>query len=134
MNKCIIAKPGIYSGEDAYITKAKGDAITHIKSVLNRDPNTEIVMYGGDGSVYEAVNAIMESGHNEECCLTVVPRGTGNDFVRSFNDSEFHKIDLIKVNDKYCANMVNVGFDCDAVIAAEKLNSKKIAGKSSYLK
>ena len=133
MKKCVVAKPGIYSGDDAYITKSKGDAITHIKDVLQSDPDTEVVMYGGDGSVYEAVNAIMDSGASDTCKLTVVARGTGNDFVKSFDDNDYHSIDLIKVNDKYCANMVNIGFDCDAVIATEKINSKKFTGSFSYV-
>lgn len=133
MNKIIVSKPGAYSGEGVHITGYQGDAFDYIKEQLTKDPYTEVEIHGGDGSVYEAVNAIMSANACEQCSLTVVPSGTGNDFVKSFNDDDFHKIDLIKVSDKYCANMVNIGFDCDVVIATEKIKGKKIIGSFSYI-
>lgn len=133
MNKIEVSKPGAYSGNGVYITKRQGDALDYIKNELIKDPNSEVVIHGGDGSVFEAVNAIMNSGACDKCSLTVVPSGTGNDFVKSFDDTEFHTIDVLKVSDKYCANMVNIGFDCDVVIATEKIKAKKVIGSFSYI-
>lgn len=133
MNKIIVSKPGAYSGNGVYVTKHQGDALDYIKSELINNPDTEVEIHGGDGSVFEAVNAIMIANAADKCALTVVPSGTGNDFVKSFNDGAYHKIDLIKVSDKYCANMVNIGFDCDVVIATNKIKNKKLIGSFSYM-
>ena len=43
-----------------------------------------LVVVGGDGSVYEAANGIAERDDVE---LTMLPRGTGRDFVRTFGIS-----------------------------------------------
>lgn len=42
-----------------------------------------LVVVGGDGSVHEAVNGLVESGRAQDVELAVFPRGTGKDFVRS---------------------------------------------------
>jgi diacylglycerol kinase (ATP) len=41
------------------------------------------VVVGGDGSVHETVNGLVDSGRASEVELAVLPRGTGKDFVRS---------------------------------------------------
>lgn len=133
MKNIIVSKPGLKVDENAYITKRQADAYDYIKSTLLEDPETNVEIHGGDGSVFEAVNAIMDAGANDKCALTIVPSGTGNDFAKSFNDNEYHTIDVIKVSDKYCANMVNIGFDCDVVIATEKIKNKKAIGNFSYI-
>jgi len=133
MNKIVVSKPGLKVDDMTYVTKHQGDAYDYIKEYLSENPETEVEIHGGDGSVFEAVNAIMDSKAFGKCLLTVVPSGTGNDFVKSFNDSDVHKIDVLKVNDKYCANMVNIGFDCDVVIATEKIKNKKAIGSFSYI-
>jgi len=45
-----------------------------------------IVAVGGDGTINECVNGILKSGN--DCALSVLPSGTGNDFVRSFSFPE----------------------------------------------
>ena len=52
---------------------------------------------------------------------------SGNDFIRNFDNKELFSdieaqldgdtvtLDLIKVNNDYCVNMVNIGFDCSVV-------------------
>lgn len=133
MNKITVSKPGAHSGENVHVTAYQGDAFDYIKSHLLENPNTEVEIHGGDGTVFEAVNAIMNADAADKCTLTVVPSGTGNDFVKSFSDDNYHKIDVIKVSDKYCANMINIGFDCDVVIATEKIQGKKLIGSFSYI-
>ncbi len=43
-----------------------------------------LVLVGGDGTVYEAVNGLMGSDARGDIELAVLPRGTGTDFVRTF--------------------------------------------------
>lgn len=111
-----------------YRSKRQGDASDKIMEICREDPNTHVTVYGGDGSVYESVNAIMSAGAGDSALLTVIPFGTGNDFVRSLPDeaSFEKKIDLIKFGDRYSANILNVGFDCDVVATTEKLKKLKL--------
>ena len=48
--------------KDFYRSQSAGDATSKIEEVCRENPDTHITVYGGDGSVYEAVNAIMRSG------------------------------------------------------------------------
>ncbi len=118
-----------------YRSKSQGDATEKIKQVCTEDPSAHVTVYGGDGSVYESVNGIMQAGAGESALLTIVPFGTGNDFVRSLPEDESFekKIDLIKFGDKYSANILNVGFDCDVVAVTEKMKKLKLVkGSLAY--
>ena len=118
-----------------YRSKSAGDATSKIEEICREDPSSHVTVYGGDGSVYEAVNAIMNAGAGESAELTVIPFGTGNDFVKSLpTESGIRKkIDLIKFNDKYSANIINIGFDCDVVRVTEKLKKMKLVrGSIAY--
>ena len=76
----------------------------------------------------------MSAGAGDTAELTIVPFGTGNDFVKSLPDGKMNKkIDLIRFNDKYSANIINIGFDCDVVSVAEKLKKLKLVkGSVAY--
>ena len=118
-----------------YRSKSPGDATKMIEAVCRKDPNAHITVYGGDGSVYESVNAIMSAGAGDTAELTVIPFGTGNDFVKSLPtaDNVKKKIDLIKFGDRYSANIINIGFDCDVVAVTEKLKRMKLVkGSIAY--
>lgn len=118
-----------------YRSKKQGDATEKIKKVCLEDPSAHITVYGGDGSVYESVNAIMNANAGDSALLTIHPFGTGNDFVRSLptEDKFEKKIDLIKFGDRYSANILNVGFDCDVVAITEKLKKLKLVkGSVAY--
>ena len=92
---------------------------------------------GGDGTICDVVNGVIGYKNAE---VAVMPCGTGNDFVKNFtnvkNFLDLKKqvagkavpIDVIKYNDDYCINMLNIGADCDVVVRADEL---KQAGKAS---
>ncbi|HZS47698.1 MAG TPA: diacylglycerol kinase family protein [Blastocatellia bacterium] len=61
-------------------TKGVGDAMT-IAADEARNGRTLIIACGGDGTVSEVTNGIMEAGTDTE--LGIIPRGTGGDFRRS---------------------------------------------------
>lgn len=91
---------------------------------------------GGDGTLNEMVNGAFGFDNIE---IGIIPTGTGNDYVRNYGRvADFHNIenqilgksrhsDLIKYraeyNDRitigYCANMFNIGLDCNAVDMTE---------------
>lgn len=155
----LIAKLDALIQEDSreisyYLTEGRGDA-TVIASRLaleaeDRDEEIRVYACGGDGTVNEVINGIADC---ENAILGVVPIGSGNDFIRNFDnadwmdvakqvDAGFETIDCIKysyeaedgVVDKYCGNGMNIGFDGNTAILANELKSHKfINGSFSYL-
>ena len=97
-----------------------------------------IIVVGGDGTLHEVVNGlfIQQEVTPSEVLLAIIPVGTGNDFVRCFGGSQGFmdiaaqldaspmEIDVIKCNDDYAVNMINVGFDCQAAIYASEMKKK----------
>lgn len=97
---------------------------------------------GGDGTVNDVLCGMIGFPNAE---LAVVPLGTGNDFVRNFTNKHYFRdpgrqfasrtmnIDVIRVNDTYCMNMLNIGIDGDVAIAAKKASGKIIRGSLAYI-
>lgn len=63
-------------------TKARGDA-TQIATRAVESGRKLIIACGGDGTINEVANGIIETGENVE--LGILPSGTGGDFRRSLN-------------------------------------------------
>ncbi len=77
---------------------------------------------GGDGTIHEIVNGIAGCNH---IILSIVPIGTGNDFIKSldnYSKSDFLDLskydrpilmpcDLMLVNNEYAINTISLGFD-----------------------
>ncbi len=114
-----------------YYTTQSGDAPEYVASMVRISQEKQrFICVGGDGTINEIVNG---APCNENVEFGVIPSGSGNDFVRNFTnkklfesveaqlDGEAIPIDLIKCNDDYCVNMVNIGFDCSVVKEAERL-------------
>lgn len=123
------------SGSDyVYMSESPTDTSEFIKKSCQENPDTCFTVYGGDGTVFKAVNALMESGCADRASLKVVPIGSGNDFVRTFDgfkgDAE---IDVLTFNGRYAANVINMGFDCSIVKRVVKLKkSPFVPGKLAY--
>lgn len=128
-----------------YYTTYRKNAITYVRSMINEYPDERqrFICVGGDGTINEIANSAPSNPNIE---FGVIPNGSGNDFVRNFKhrrrfsdianqiDGEVHSFDLIKCNDDYCVNMVNIGFDCSVVIEADKFRKYKfISPGISYI-
>ena len=137
---------------DIYETLSVGDAEVFTRNTLE-DYRDEIcfIACGGDGTFSEVLNGCM--GHPNAVC-SVYPMGTGNDFVRNFPDAgDFTDIEALlsgniipcdaieysgvidgEFKTAYCANMFNIGFDCNVVDKTNDLKRKPmIAGSAAYL-
>ena len=110
-----------------YHTAQKGDCLRYVTECCKEDPHTHFDIYGGDGSINDAVCGIMESGAGDSATFTIRPSGSGNDTIKSLPTDpkgDVLPLDVIRVNDTYCINMLNIGFDCN--VAASASNFKKM--------
>lgn len=140
---------------NVYYTKTPGDATEHIREVCaGRESAAELLRIygvGGDGTVNELVNGVYGFEGVE---VGIIPAGTGNDFIRNFGDKDEFRdaenqidgisvpCDLIKyraqlggkITEGHCANMFNIGLDCNIVITTEKVKAVPfINGSLAYL-
>lgn len=119
-----------------YYTTAPGDATEYVRSMIRiTNERQRFICVGGDGTISEIVNSAPGNLNVE---FGVIPMGSGNDFVRNFTNSHLFTdieaqldgstltLDLIKVNDYYSVNMVNIGFDCAVVKETERLKKIKL--------
>ncbi|HKL62762.1 MAG TPA: diacylglycerol kinase family protein [Woeseiaceae bacterium] len=96
----------------------------------------EVLVAGGDGTVREALNAIL--GDGLELSLGVIPAGTGNDFIKSLGtprswrnacaalavglaERRRRRIDAGRCNGEWFANSVGIGLDALVVSAADRV-------------
>ncbi len=105
---------------DAFFTTAPGDA-ERVAAQHAGFPDT-IVAVGGDGTVYEVINGIMQ--RKERPVLAILPAGRANDIAvhiglgrgrnkawRALREGDVSNVDLIRFNDRYAGNVVSVGYD-----------------------
>ena len=123
------------------VTSSPGDARKKAAQAV-RDGLDGVVAVGGDGTFYEVVNGLGESGLE----MLFAPCGTGHDFMRMFDmprdmlkalekqlDSPVRWIDLGRCNEKYFLNVTGCGFDVDVLVAAESYKGKA-CGLLAYLR
>lgn len=132
---------------EIYYTAGVGDAKKYVNNTCRLyEASGEILRFyacGGDGTINEVANGIVGFENAE---LAVIPIGTGNDFVRNFSwgegffdidaqlDGKPVECDLLTVNDGYCINVANMGFDCEVVKRTSKLKLNPfIPGKLAYI-
>lgn len=122
-----------------------GDAEHFSRNRCIELPNDALRFYavGGDGTLNEVGNGIVGFAHAE---LAFLPAGSGNDFARVFTNQRYFSdvarqiqgraksIDLLRYNDRYCVNMINIGLDCevvDEVVTLKKMTP--LSGSMAYL-
>lgn len=120
---------------EIYRSVGVGDIERFVFETCNEDPHVHFVAYGGDGTLNEVVNGVMQANANAHARVTIVPTGTGNDFVRNFSDiTEPVQVDVLRYNDRFSINMLNTGFDCDVVTQTAKMKKLPlVAGSFAYI-
>ncbi|MBQ3100838.1 MAG: hypothetical protein IJC50_07610 [Clostridia bacterium] len=144
MRKIMILNPAAGHGDadklsspdgniSVYKTKCIGDAERYVAEECRKDPETHFIVCGGDGTVNEVVNGIMNANAGDTAMFSIVPTGTGNDFIKNgLEKHKCHKVDVISINGKYAVNMINIGFDCD-VVEKTQFYKQKHSGSTAYL-
>jgi YegS/Rv2252/BmrU family lipid kinase len=134
---------------DALISEEQGQ-LTHLAEEAVHGGARRVVVVGGDGTINEVVNGIAEAEGVE---LAVIPRGTGWDFVRTFDiprdldgavevalRGDVREIDLGRVDFRtwagedaraYFANVASAGIS-GAIAKRANESSKALGGKISY--
>lgn len=130
----------------SFITKGPKEAVAFAKQACLNSFDV-VIAVGGDGTVNEVVNGIME-GESTTVTLGILPNGTGNDFVRgtnlllnydSFIDAvianETRPVDVAKIESSigicYSINITDVGFGGKVVQILDK-QRRFLGGKTSY--
>jgi YegS/Rv2252/BmrU family lipid kinase len=124
---------------EAHKTCAAGDA-SEIARRLTLAGETEIIVIGGDGTLHEVLNGIVEPSNVH---LGLIPSGTGNDFAEKAGipedaekalslilDGTAKETDYLNVSGKLCMNVAGIGMDVDVL---ERCNRGKLKGKMKYL-
>ena len=121
---------------------SKNDVSSWVRSRAESGEEMRFYAIGGDGTINDVLNGMIV---NPNAQLAVFPCGSGNDFVKNFSEKKNFlnienqingsvvPVDVIKFNDSYCINMLNIGTDCDIVTESLRLRSEKnIKGAASY--
>jgi diacylglycerol kinase (ATP) len=135
---------------EIYYTQGIKDAESYSRTVCQGKLPEEAVRFyacGGDGTINEVVNGCVGFQNVE---IGLVPTGTGNDYVRDYNKPEAFldiedqlkgkstTVDLFRytgsidgvVQSRYCANMMNIGFDANVVYRVARLKKLPLIGGS----
>ena len=123
---------------EIYITKGPLDACRKIEAEAESGETIRVYSCGGDGTFNECVNA---AAGRKNVAVTSYPCGTGNDFIRTFEDEAalFRDmrelvqgteipIDIIRCNDRYSANICSVGLDARIAADAHKYSHIPVIG------
>jgi diacylglycerol kinase (ATP) len=135
-----------------YETKGQGGGEDCARQCID-DGYTQILIAGGDGSVYDALNGILSHPQYsvDAYKLAVFPIGTGNDFARITKASaspdrfaellekmNFRRFDVGQIIReshpiRYFINVAGLGFDAQVAAYANQLKKKGYSGMITYL-
>lgn len=105
---------------EARITNDRGHA-TELAAAAAKEGADCVAIAGGDGSIHEAVNGLMQAGGKTP--LAVMPVGTGNDFAKMLHSKDWmevcdklaaghtRQVDIGLCNGIHFANGIGAGFD-----------------------
>jgi YegS/Rv2252/BmrU family lipid kinase len=143
----IISEGEKRGGLDLVVTDRPGHACQLAHEAVGEGYDV-IVAAGGDGTVHEVVNGMLQDGR-QRTELGVIPIGTGNDFAYAMNIPQAipiavehifrghsRSIDLAEVVDdrgvqKLFANNLGIGFDANVVIRVQAVT--RLHGFTKYL-
>ena len=143
------ARDELSADVEIYMTKSVGDATEFVKEFCQKHGKARFIACGGDGTLNEVLGGAFDCDGAE---VGVMPFGTGNDFVKNFDAdfsdigaqivSDSEKCDIIKYraldadgNSRvgYCANMFNIGFDCNVADTMSEMKKKPfVSGSLAY--
>lgn len=129
---------------ECMLTRSPGHATMLTRGIAESGCGVRFYACGGDGTVNEVANGI--AGF-DNAAMTVVPIGTGNDFLKNFGDDaakfsdpenlwngEIQKLDLIDCNGRQCLTIACSGIDARIARDVHKYSATPMLdGKGSYV-
>ncbi len=125
------------------VTWESGD-VERLVQEAHQDNCQRLMIGGGDGSVKEAVDALMQIEESQRPELAILPLGTANDFataclipddyakaLRLALEGEAVKVDCIQADDQYFMNVASGGFGA-YVTANTPTELKNFLGGGAY--
>ena len=124
---------------EARLTNDRGHAIELAREAASNGADC-VAIAGGDGSIHEAVNGLMQAGG--ETPLAIMPVGTGNDFAKMFESPRWEtvcnnlagnrsrRVDVGVCNGHHFINGIGIGFDAKVARAANAIHW--LRGKMVY--
>ena len=120
---------------NAYLTRYEKHAVKLAGQICGKIPEGPIylLVVGGDGTINEVLNGIIGCNNVN---LGIIPCGSGNDFVKYFEDpaafldlgnllhGEIVPLDVIRMGDRVAVNSCSVGMD--AMVADHVRHFKKL--------
>ncbi|MFC2124578.1 diacylglycerol/lipid kinase family protein [Bacteroidota bacterium] len=126
---------------EVYFTSPEKKADEVIKDNLNPEKISDLVVFGGDGTLHEVINGVGDRG----IPISVISTGTGNDSVKPLYkkrrfldqlhialDGKIKEVDAGICNDRLFINGLGIGFD-GKVVELMQTNFNKQPGYISYL-
>jgi diacylglycerol kinase (ATP) len=103
-----------------------------------------LLVLGGDGTVHEAANGLLQATVSQRPPLGVLPVGTGNDYAkltglggagpeqaaRRLSRGRIRRLDAGRVGETFFVNALGVGFDAEV---ARRVNCGRLQGPVAYL-
>jgi YegS/Rv2252/BmrU family lipid kinase len=138
-----------YGGVDWVMTESPGHG-THLAIEAGRLGYERVVALGGDGTIQEVVNGLMQLDAAMRPALGIVPVGSGNDFVKGIGVAQdatatlaFRRVvsgEHVRIIDvgyarlgdrpeRYWVNVLGIGFDAAVTLQSQRTN---LRGFSMY--
>ena len=126
------------------LTQRSGGAEEIARRLVSSGEEVRLYACGGDGTVHEAANGIAGVPN---AAMTVIPAGTGNDFLKNFGpdavkfsdpehlwDGPEFPLDLIDCNGRLCLTIACSGIDARIADTVHRYgNVPGLSGRGSYL-
>ncbi len=131
---------------DVRVTWEGGDAARYAGEAV-KDRVDVVIAAGGDGTINEVVNGILQATNEPKIAVGILPYGTANDFATGCGipkgdplaaltlvaENEPVPIDVGKVNEQYFVNVASGGFGAEVTTATPPELKKKIGGAAYAL-
>ena len=144
----LVRAAAAYGPLDVALTAGEGSAVK-LAAEAAAGGYDVVAAAGGDGTVNEVANGLLQKAPDRPAALGLVPIGSGNDYaygmglldppdiaIRRLFSGERRPVDVARIEDdrgqgRIVCNAIGIGFD--AAVAIESLKIKRVYGFAAYL-